>query len=64
MSLIVKAYQDVMQKGYSVFKAARLYEIPESTLRDRTLGLQTVEDDVLPTPGPGTTLSREETREC
>ena len=64
VSLIGKAYQDVMQKGYSVYKAARLYGIPESTLRDtcRTLGLQPVEDDVLPTPGPGTTLSREEER--
>lgn len=50
-----------MNKGYSVYKAARVYGVPESTLRDRTLGLQPV-DDILPTPGPGTTLSREEER--
>ena len=45
-----------------MYKEAWFYGIPESTLRDRTLGLQPVEDDVLPTPGPHTTLSREEER--
>ena len=36
-SNLSRAYQ-ATQSGMSVYRAARLYNIPESTLRDRTLG--------------------------
>ncbi|KAH3707249.1 hypothetical protein DPMN_066648 [Dreissena polymorpha] len=41
----------------SVYRAARLYGIPESTLRDRTLGLQPITCSSEPLPRPGSKLS-------
>ena len=60
VSLINRAYEDIMSKKYSVYKAARVYGIPESTLRDRTLGIQPIYEDGVPTTGSGPILSREE----
>ncbi|XP_053395668.1 jerky protein homolog-like [Mercenaria mercenaria] len=60
--LIARAYKDVVSSGMSVYKAARLYGIPESTLRDRTLGLQPVtgEKENLPSSGPPPTFTAQE----
>ena len=60
--LIAAAYRDVTEKGVSVYKAARMYGIPESTLRDRTLGIQpvVVNTEDMPRPGPAATFSRDE----
>ena len=37
-----------------------MYGVPESTLRDRTLGGKLVEDNITLIAGPGTTLSQED----
>ncbi|XP_045177379.2 antigen EM13-like isoform X2 [Mercenaria mercenaria] len=60
--LIAKAYEDVVSSGMSVYKAARLYGIPESTLRDRTLGIQPVtgEKENLPSCGPSPIFTAQE----
>ena len=60
--LIAAAYRGVTEKGVSVYKAARMYGIPESTLRDRTLGIQpvVVNTEDMPRPGPAATFSRDE----
>ncbi|CAC5413884.1 unnamed protein product [Mytilus coruscus] len=39
----LKSAYDAVQNGMSVYKAAKNYGIPESTLRDRTLGLVSVD---------------------
>ncbi|MES9879448.1 MAG: helix-turn-helix domain-containing protein [Sedimenticola sp.] len=60
-ALIAAAYTDVRANGMSVYKAARLHGIPESTLRDRHLGIQpcdTTDPSDIPIPGRGPTLSR------
>jgi len=49
--LIAQAFKDVTEKGVSVYKAARMYYIPETTLRDRKLGNQPVSDDCVPSCG-------------
>ncbi|KAH3713686.1 hypothetical protein DPMN_073483 [Dreissena polymorpha] len=56
---LLKAYGAVKNKDMSVYRAARLYGIPESTLRDRTLGLQPVpcSSEPLPKPGPQNLVS-------
>jgi len=41
-----------------VYKAARIYSIPESTLRDRTMGLQPIGIENLPYAGPGPLFSK------
>ena len=46
-----------LQDGMSVYKAARMSGIPESTLRDRHLGLQSSVEN-LPTHGPDPLLKR------
>ena len=56
--MISRAYEDVKERGMSVYRAARAYGIPESTLRDRHLGIQPV--DSLPSHGTAPLLSREE----
>ena len=59
-TLLDKAYADVRNKRMSVYKAARIYGILESTLRDRTLGLQPVGKENLPDTGPGPLFSKTE----
>ena len=54
-SNLSRAYQ-ATQSGMSVYRAARLYNIPESTLRDRTLGNVSVDAK----NGTGTLLTVEE----
>ena len=48
-----------------MYKAAGMYGIPESTLRDRTLGIQPVvgEAENMPRPGPAATFSRDEEKQ-
>ena len=57
-ALISQAFKDVREKGTSVYRAAREYGVPESTLRDRHLGIQPV--DNLPNHGPAPLFSHEE----
>ena len=52
------AYKAVREGGMSVYKAARVFGVPESTLRDRHLGLQPVEN--LPSHGPDPLFTKEE----
>ena len=47
----------------SVYKAARIYSTPESTLRDRTMGLQPIGKENLPYAGPDPLFSRAEEQE-
>ncbi|XP_045178261.1 jerky protein homolog-like isoform X2 [Mercenaria mercenaria] len=63
--LLWKAYRDVKDKGVSVYRAARVYGVPESTLRDRTLGLQpAVESKVdLPRSGASAVFTREQEKQ-
>ncbi|XP_052771636.1 uncharacterized protein LOC128211197 isoform X1 [Mya arenaria] len=63
--LIARAYKDVVESGMSVYKAARLYGLPESTLRDRTLGLQPVTDETeyLPCSGHQPTFTTNEEKQ-
>ena len=56
--LIAKAYADFKERSMSVYVSARGYGIPESSLRDRHLGIQPV--DSLPNHGTASLLSREE----
>ncbi|KAH3839056.1 hypothetical protein DPMN_112478 [Dreissena polymorpha] len=55
---IVLAYKEVMESGMSIYKAARVFGFPESTLRDRHLGIQPV--DQLPSHGPKPIFPRDE----
>ena len=57
-ALFARAYEDVKERGMSVYRAARECGIPESTLRDRHLGIQSV--DSLPSHGSAPLLSRKE----
>ncbi|XP_052809180.1 jerky protein homolog-like [Mya arenaria] len=63
--LIAKAYKEVVESGMSVYKAAILYGLPESTLRDRTLGLQPVtnEHENLPSLGQPPTFTANEEKQ-
>ena len=53
------AYKQVKENDTSVRKAAQMYGVPESTLRDRTLGLQPVPetDTFLIKSGPSPVLT-------
>jgi len=55
----MKAYKIVKDKGVAVKKAARMYGVPQQTLRDRVLGKV---DPV--NSGNETLFSREEERTC
>ena len=52
------AYKAIKEDGMSVYKAARVFGIPESTLRDRHLLNQPVE--TLPSHGPDPLFTKEE----
>ena len=56
--LIARAYEDVKERGMSVYRAVREYGISESSLRDRHLGIYPM--DSLQSHGTASLLSREE----
>ena len=47
-----EAYHAVIEKKMSVYRAARVYGVPESSLRDRTLELVPFQEGKLPRIGP------------
>jgi len=55
---IVLAYKEVMESRMSIYKVARVFGVPESTLRDRHLGIQPV--DHVPSHGPKPVFTRDE----
>lgn len=63
-SLLQRAYKDVPDNGISVYHAARLYGVPESTLRDCTISVQPVlEDGKLPSCGDQPVFFAEEEKQ-
>jgi len=54
------AYNTIKERGFSAYRAAREYGVPESTLRDRTLGLVDADNCI---SGPKRTFAVDEEHE-